>query len=62
MTREFRNERDLALHAVKNDGVHTVHVVGHERHQGLQRRCPRDTEFEDGRGHGAALAAEIRLS
>ena len=38
MARELGNQRDLALHALEDDGVDAVHVGGDERHHRVERR------------------------
>ena len=34
---ELGNQRNLALHALENDGIDAVHVAGDERHQRVER-------------------------
>ena len=62
VSRQLRNQGDLALHAVEDDGIHAMHVVRDERHQRLERWSGRTFDFEDGRGHGRPLAVHIRFS
>ena len=50
------DQRDLALHAVEDDGVHAVHVVGDQRHQRVERRRSESVQFVNGGSHGSAGA------
>ena len=62
MAGELGNQRDLALHALEDDGVDAVHVGGDERHHGVERRLALRIERVERPGHGAALAARSRFS
>jgi hypothetical protein len=62
VTGKLGDERDLALHAVEDDGVDAVHVASDKRHQRIERRRPRALQIVDGSGHGAALAGQRRFS
>ncbi len=62
MAGEFGNQRDLALHALEDDGVDAVHVGGDERHHHVERRLAAAAQRMDGCDHGAALAGQRRFS
>jgi hypothetical protein len=59
---ELGDQRDLALHALENDGVDAIHVGGDERHQRIERRLLSEAERMNRGGHGAALAGQQGFS
>ena len=61
MARELGDQRDLALHALEDDGVDAVHVGGDERHHRVERRLALRIERVERPGHGAALAGQQPL-
>jgi len=54
MTGELGDQRDLALHALEDDGINAVHVACDEREQRIERRRALCAYGMDCSGHGAA--------
>ena len=59
---ELGDQRNLALHAFKNNGVDAIHIGGDERHYRIERGLALVVQRMNGSGHGAALAGQRRFS